>query len=549
MGDNVHNEKRGKPVPGPGASFGRADYVSAALLALLCVLVIAIVCDYGISNDEEVQHSYGELILNYYSRGFAARSLFAYKNLYLYGGLFDIVAALLAKVWPFDLYLLRHGLSAAIGIAGLAATAATARLVACPRAGLIALVLLAICGPYFGGMFNHTKDVPFAAAMMGAIYFLMRAARDWPRPQWRHVIAFGLLLGAATGLRTLGLLLVGYAGLLLLVSAALPSLRPQGMPSLRFFAEASLRMLPAFILGYAIMLIAWPWAAQAPLNPLRALFTFAHFHYEIRTIVAGEVFTMADVPWWYVPFYIAIKTPPVVFAGVAAALILAFVTRRNPSAPALSRKPFEIGILAFVAVFPVLCEALTEGPAFTGMRHFLFVLPPLAALAGTGFDQLLLLLSSRRLLEYAAAATLCAIVVWNAVTLVRLHPYQYMYYNAAVGGLEGAARRYEMDYWVNMMPDAVQALQDHLGLPRDASQRVYTVGVCGEKFAFDHYADKRLKASPGWLEADFYIAPTHMNCDRLVDGRVIATISRLGVPIGVVKDRRGITQKTLGRAF
>ena len=40
-----------------------------------------------------------------------------------------------------------------------------------------------------------------------------------------------------------------------------------------------------------------------------------------------------------------------------------------------------------------------------------------------------------------------------------------------------------------------------------------------------------------------------MNCDRLVDGRVIATIRRFGVPIGVVKDRRGLTQKALNQPF
>jgi len=40
-----------------------------------------------------------------------------------------------------------------------------------------------------------------------------------------------------------------------------------------------------------------------------------------------------------------------------------------------------------------------------------------------------------------------------------------------------------------------------------------------------------------------------MNCDQLVDGRVIATIRRFGVPIGVVKDRRGLKQKALNEPF
>jgi hypothetical protein len=59
-----------------------------------------------------------------------------------------------------------------------------------------------------------------------------------------------------------------------------------------------------------------------------------------------------------------------------------------------------------------------------------------------------------------------------------------MFYNPLVGGLQGAERRYEMDYWVNMMPEAVNALQDYLGLAQEKSRRLYTVGVCGEKFSF-----------------------------------------------------------------
>ncbi len=524
-----------------------SDRLSIVLLAGLCVLSIVVFRDYGISNDEEVQHRYGELIIDYYASGFRDTALFNYKNLYLYGGLFDIAAVLLAKVLPFDAFLIRHFLSATIGVAGVVATWATARLIAGPRAGLIAAFALVICGPYFGGMFNHTKDVPFAAAMIGAVYFLLRAARDFPAPRWRDVIGFGLMLGAATGLRAMGLLLIGYAGLMVIVAMPWATRDPRTLS--RYFGAAALRLAPAIVLGYLIMIASWPWASLQPLNPLRAIFSFAHFHYEIRTIVAGEIYRMADAPRWYVPLYLLIKVPIVVTAGALCALGFLVWSISRKRFETLSRRQIEVAVLIFVIAFPVMCEAAFQGPAFTGMRHFLFVVPPLAVLAGIGFDAVLTVLSSRRWRAFSAAGALTAALLWNASVLARLHPYEYLYYNALVGGLDGAARRYEMDYWVNMMPDAVRALHDYLRLPQDQSQRVYTVGVCGEKFSFDNYADKRLRASPGWLEADFFIAPTHMNCDKLVDGRTVATIRRLGVPIGVVKDRRGITQKALGRAF
>jgi hypothetical protein len=395
-------------------------------------------------------------------------------------------------------------------------------------------------------MFNHTKDVPFAAAMIGAIYFLLRAGRDLPAPRWIDVAGFGLMLGAATGLRAMGLLLIGYAGVVVLISVPRPLRLAE---SAVFILKAALRFIPALLIGYLIMIASWPWASLAPLNPLRAIFSFAHFHYEIRTIVAGEIYRMADVPWWYVPFYLLIKVPLAIYAGALCAIAAMVLALASSGLSKLPRRHVETAFLVFVAAFPVICEAMAEGPAFTGMRHFMFVLPPLAVLAGIGFDAMLSALSARRAISALAGSAIVLAFAWNASVLVRLHPYEYMFYNPLVGGLAGAERRYEMDYWVNVMPEAVRALHDYLGLAKETSQRTYTVGVCGEKFSFDNYADKRLQASPGWLEADFFIAPTQMNCDRLVDGRVIATIRRFGVPIGVVKDRRGLTQKALNQPF
>ena len=198
------------------------DVAGWLLLAVLLTVALLTFRDYAISNDEEVQHRYGELILSYYASGLTDRAVFVYKNLYLYGGLFDVAAILLGRILPFDIFVIRHLLCALIGVGGIAAVWATARLIAGPRAGLLATIALAVCGPWFGSMFNHTKDIPFAAAMMGAIYFLLRAARDLPRPRLLHLLLFGLLLGAALGQRALALLMLFYVP----IAVAVHLLRP-----------------------------------------------------------------------------------------------------------------------------------------------------------------------------------------------------------------------------------------------------------------------------------------------------------------------------------
>ncbi len=578
------------------------DIATCLLLAAIAAVALFTFRDYAISNDEGVQHHYGELIIAYYRSGFADRDLFTYQNLYLYGGLFDVIAVGLARIVPVDPYALRHILCAMSGIGGIAAAAATARLVAGPRAGLIAAVALSLCGAWYGAMFNHTKDIPFAAAMMAATFFLVRLSRDLvvqfqhshpisagtfanvgikgplenidssgaldltfayeraasrganvksaplASPRLRDVLAFGLLTGAALGVRSLGLLLSVY--LVLAIVIYLPW-RARSGARLRFAGLASLKTLPAVALAYLIMVAAWPWAALSPLNPIRGLFAFSEFHYAIRTVFEGHVYEMGDVPRLYVPGYLLIRVPLITLSGVALAVISMLAL---PRAGRPRRR--DIALLLSAVILPLACQVAVHGPAFTGMRHFLFVLPALAALAGIGLDAVLDRLAAHgRWLATGAAAAICACFVWDGATLVRLHPYENLSYNALVGGLPGAYRRYDMDYWFNSMPEAIHRLEAYLRekTPLETSQapKIYSVAVCGIQLSFDRtvtlpqlHWDFRSE----WDESEFFIAPTHMNCDKDLDGDIVATVERFGVPIAYVKDRRKIVKLPMATA-
>jgi hypothetical protein len=523
----------------------RFDVAAIVLLLALAILVIFTYDSYAISNDEGVQQHYGELILRYYESGFTDRALFSFDNLYLYGGLFDIVATLIAKILPFELYSIRHILCALIGIGGIAATWATGRMIAGPRAGLIAALALTLCGPWYGGMFNHTKDVTFAAAMIGGFYMLLRVIRALPVPRRRDVLYLGMLMGAALGLRALGLFLPVYVALAIVMEVAIRHDMMANRDRLIFIGRALIVLFPAFVVGYLIMIASWPWAALEFLNPARAILTFSHFHYPIHTILDGQTYDMAHVPPWYVPAYLLIKLPLVMHCGAALALIAAAAPRLQGGV-LTRRSRFTIGLLAVTVGLPILCHALSHGPAFSGLRHFLFVVPALAVLTGIGFEVAITWLWDwRPAVAVGAGAALAAAMTWNAIVLVRLHPYEYLFFNPIVGGLKGAAGRYVTDYWVNVMPEAVHRLDAFLALTESGGGRTapaHLVAVCAERVQFEGATDRRLRWTDDWDRADFFIAPTHMNCDRMLDGKVIARIERSGVVIGVVKDRRALVR-------
>ena len=99
-------------------SYKRLSY---ALFSALAIFILLTFKQYGVSNDEEVQHVYGRLLLKFYSSGFLDQSAFTYKNLYLYGGFFDLLAASLEKILPIWVWDIRHLLSALFGLAGIIA--------------------------------------------------------------------------------------------------------------------------------------------------------------------------------------------------------------------------------------------------------------------------------------------------------------------------------------------------------------------------------------------------------------------------------------------
>src|SRR6266550_6059234 len=185
-------------------------------LAILVLAVVAVVAgltfrDYGLGWDDYTHAEYADLLLRMYGSGFKDTGALSFANLYMYGGGFDMVAALLHKVIPLELFETRRLLGAFVGVIGLAVTWRLGRRVGGPRAGLAALLMLALCPTFYGHMFMNPKDAPFAVAMVILMLGLVRLAEEYPSPSPRTILIIGLGAGLSIGCRILGGLSLIYA--------------------------------------------------------------------------------------------------------------------------------------------------------------------------------------------------------------------------------------------------------------------------------------------------------------------------------------------------
>jgi len=94
----------------------------------------------------------------------------------MYGGGFDMAAALLHKVIPLELFETRRLLGAVVGVIGLAVTWRLGRRVG-GRLQASGAASAGLCPTFYGHMFMNPKDAPFAVAMV----ILMLGWSAWPR--------------------------------------------------------------------------------------------------------------------------------------------------------------------------------------------------------------------------------------------------------------------------------------------------------------------------------------------------------------------------------
>src|SRR6476659_3648459 len=254
-----------------------SDDLAIFVLGAVALIASLTFRDYGLGWDDYTHAEYADLLLRLYSSGFKDTGALSFANLYMYGGGFDMAAALLHKVIPLELFETRRLLGALVGVIGLAVTWRLGRRVGGPLAGLAALLLLALCPTFYGHMFMNPKDAPFAVAMVILMMGLVRLAAEYPQPSPRTILIVGLGAGLSIGSRILGGLALVYAvvGFMPLFVEEYQSQGPR--EAIHRFVHVMYVLLPGLVLGYLIMGLVWPWSIMEADHPFKALTYFSHF--------------------------------------------------------------------------------------------------------------------------------------------------------------------------------------------------------------------------------------------------------------------------------
>ena len=165
----------------------------------------------------------------------------------------------------------------------------------------------------------------------------------------------------------------------------------------------------------------------------------ANFPWEGTVLFNGIEFSSARLPRSYLPALLSLQfTEPtlILFGFGLIGMVVLFV--KKPS-----HRPLLCLVLGWI-ILPLLWVIIFQPVMYDNFRQFLFLIPALFIFVGIGLETVRRENSKQVIGHVAHGIDLCP----GILGLFSLHPYQYLYYNQLTGGVQGAFRRYEMDYWM-----------------------------------------------------------------------------------------------------
>jgi len=273
-----------------------------------------------------------------------------------------------------------------------------------------------------------------------------------------------------------------------------------------------------------VMYATWPYLWTDPIGHLvETVLIMSHHPWNGLVLFNGVTYAATDLPSSYMPTLLAIQLTEPVWALFALGLTVTVVGLRK-------KRAGSVDLLALTLIWfilPVATFIIRRPTMYDNFRQAFFILPMVFVLAGVVFDQIQRPLSQGILILLLIAS--------GIVSIIKLHPYEYSYYNSLVGGIGGAFRKFELDYWGTSYRELA------LELNRIASPKS-TVWVEGPTHLLDTYArqDLRLYSTYEAERADHYdyvVTLSRLQADQLVypDAPVIFSVARDGAILAVIK--------------
>lgn len=446
--------------------------------------------DYGISMDEPIQRKHGMVSLEYVNRILDNPLSIPIKynidvNKYdhkEYGVIFQMGCYVLEQLFNLqdirEVFLLRHILVFLIFCVALFYfNKILFHRFKSHEWAIFGTIMLILTPRLFANSFYNPKDIPLLSWCVLAIYTMLQFVRF---RNIKYAILHALMCAMAINTRITAIYIplvtiVYFALSLLLFNFKLGYFIRKYMPIFTLY----LILLPAFTILF------WPYLWQDPINHLLYSFnSMGQFHWYNAIYYMGDYIYPGNLPWHYIPIWIAITTPflyTILFiVGVIILMIKVFKSFSNCQIN--SDTLTDLVMLAMILI-PLFAIIILNSTLYNGWRHLYFIYPYIIVIAVSGAHALYSYIKAdvwidedktkmkgnhrkrfiRLIYNNTKYTLLIAFSIYQlriGYQMYKLHPHQNVYFSELAG--EKAGERFDMDYYGLCFKQGIQYLLSNI---------------------------------------------------------------------------------------
>ncbi len=380
-------------------------------------------------------------------------------------------------------------------------------------------VFLFLYLPFLGSIPANPKDIPFAVFYFLGLSVLYLYDRKFQELRFRWFF-LGLLAAFSISSRIVGFtlfpIIVLYDAYLFWASKG----RKNSKKWVKWLKGRALEWAGIAVFSQILCCFLWPFVGQDYFRNLaEVLWLGAHFPPKFSFLFMGQMTDSLAYPWYCLPLWALITTP----------LFLLIYFLGSPFLLKKAKSNHLFTLMASALALNLGLYFILHPAIYDGLRHFLFLLLFLAVLASMAFIEFFKGKPWGPGRKAAAVLTLAGVFM-TATDMVRLHPYEYVYFNELVGGVQGAYGKFETDYWVAGMKEAVRWLEANE--TKDPG-RIYKIYADGKPFQSQTYFTPNMVLDPNKDDADYAIIMTRAGVkpDPTEESKVIHRVEREGAPL------------------
>ena len=424
--------------------------------------------DYGISMDEPIQRKHGMVSLEYVNRQLGEP--FNIPNIYNidvqyydhkdYGVIFQMGCYALELILGLkdsrDIFLLRHALVFLLfWISAVYFYKLLEYHFGDWRLALLGAIFLVLSPRIFANAFYNPKDIPLLSWCILSAYTMLKFL------DLRN-FKYGILHGFACAMAINTRIVAVYIPVVTLGFFLFDRFRHE---RLRLVNKTNTLALVTFLNGLIIFTIAfWPFLWQNTIeNFLYAFSSMSRFRWYNTIFFMGEFYYPQELPWYYIPVWIAISTPIVylVLFVIGMAGFVRIIIRERTKVYSYNDQR-NILIFVLLLLIPLVAVVVLKSTLYNGWRHTYFVYPFFILIAISGLKGLTGNKWKARFLPKAAYLVIpiiCFNTIYLTVEMIRDHPYQNVFFERLI--TRDPSKAFELDYYGLSFKQALEEVLKH----------------------------------------------------------------------------------------